>query len=372
MSKPLRVGIISANWGAHAHLPAWRSLEGVEVTAICTSRPETAQAAAETYGIARAFHSYQQMAADPDIDIIDCGTRPPLREQMVEAALSHGKHVYNGIPFATSLAAARKMLASQQAAGKVGAVDAFMQAVPALVRLREMIDEGVLGEIHGFRVTIEMPLFTAARVNVPDYLWFAEAANGASAMRNNGAHALHLLVWLFGPVEAIVANQSLRLAHWATEHRTVETQVPDTAFAILRFADGLTGQLASVWSMVAGPGFRIDVWGRDGRLVAHAPIFPQSFDTELFLSKPGQLGERTERRVDIPARLKSLPGSTADADALLPGVFPMASIFSSMRAAIAGDGRAAPDFVQAVHVQEIIEAANISSKEERWIAVSDL
>ena len=42
----LKVGIISANWGAMAHLPAWRSLPGVEVTSICTSRQETAEAAA--------------------------------------------------------------------------------------------------------------------------------------------------------------------------------------------------------------------------------------------------------------------------------------------------------------------------------------
>ena len=47
----LRVGIISANWGTFAHLPAWRSIPGVEVVAICTSRRETAEAAAKKHGI---------------------------------------------------------------------------------------------------------------------------------------------------------------------------------------------------------------------------------------------------------------------------------------------------------------------------------
>ena len=42
----LRVGIISAAWGTFAHLPAWRAVPGVEVTAVCTSRQETAEAAA--------------------------------------------------------------------------------------------------------------------------------------------------------------------------------------------------------------------------------------------------------------------------------------------------------------------------------------
>ena len=38
MPQPLKVGIISGAWGAYAHLPAWRSLDDVEVVAICTSR----------------------------------------------------------------------------------------------------------------------------------------------------------------------------------------------------------------------------------------------------------------------------------------------------------------------------------------------
>src|SRR3546814_3701177 len=86
-NSPLRVGIISAAWGARAHLPAWRSLDGIEVTAICTSRPETAAKAAADFDVARAFHDFRAMAADPEIDIVDCGTRPPLRHAMVMAAL---------------------------------------------------------------------------------------------------------------------------------------------------------------------------------------------------------------------------------------------------------------------------------------------
>jgi hypothetical protein len=51
MAKPngarLKVGIISANWGVQAHLPAWRALsDDVEVAAICTAHQDTAEAAA--------------------------------------------------------------------------------------------------------------------------------------------------------------------------------------------------------------------------------------------------------------------------------------------------------------------------------------
>ena len=115
MAKPsigqdkLRVGIISANWGVTAHLPAWRAVDGVAVVAICTAHEETARTAAAANGIDKPYWDFRAMAADPDIDLIDCGTRPDLREQMVAAALQAGKHVYNGVPFATGLEGARTL-----------------------------------------------------------------------------------------------------------------------------------------------------------------------------------------------------------------------------------------------------------------------
>jgi predicted dehydrogenase len=116
----LRVGIISAAWGGFAHLPAWRAVPGVEVTAICTSRQETAEAAATRLGIQRPFWDALAMCADPDIDIIDCGTRPSVRKPMVLAALASGKHVYNASPHAPDWASAKEIDAAWTKSGSVG------------------------------------------------------------------------------------------------------------------------------------------------------------------------------------------------------------------------------------------------------------
>src|ERR1700730_4959921 len=118
----LKVGIISANWGAFAHLPAWRSVPGLEVVAICTSRQETAEAAAKKLGIERPYWDAEKMAADPAIDILDCGTRPSIRHAMVLAALRNRKHVYNGIPFAADVDRARELHRAWKASGSVAIV----------------------------------------------------------------------------------------------------------------------------------------------------------------------------------------------------------------------------------------------------------
>jgi predicted dehydrogenase len=370
MSAPLRVGIISAAWGARAHLPAWRSLDGIEVTAICTSRPETAAKAAEEFGVARAFHDFREMAADPDIDIVDCGTRPPLRYAMVMAALGAGKHVYNGIPFAKDLADARAMVGAWQKAGTVAVVDAFMQAVPAIVQMKRMIDEGWIGEIFGADIAFEAPLFSAAQTNVPSYAWFADPANGASAGRNLGSHMLHLLVHFFGPVTSVASDQSLALTEWPVDGIVIHPEVPDRASTLLRHASGLPTRMEANWAKIGGEGFRFSVWGSAGRLEARAPVFPMAHDTKLFGTNNPALGTSRMDEIELRAEYLKVPRCRAVADRPETGLLALASIFAAMRDAIDGKGTAAPDFAQALHVHHVVEASVQAAAERRWIDLS--
>src|SRR3546814_17401393 len=110
---------------------------------------------------------------------------------MVMAALAAVKQGYNGIPFAKDLADARAMAAAGRSAGTVAVVDAFMQAVPAIVQMKAMIDAGWIGEVFGADVAFEVPLFSAAQTNVPGYVWFADPANGARERKSTRLNYSH-------------------------------------------------------------------------------------------------------------------------------------------------------------------------------------
>ena len=71
MTEKLRVGIVGADakgqgWAPLAHFPALRALPEFEIGALCTTREETARAAAERYGVPRAYHDYREMFASPE------------------------------------------------------------------------------------------------------------------------------------------------------------------------------------------------------------------------------------------------------------------------------------------------------------------
>ena len=87
--EKIRIGIIGANarygWSMRAHLPALLALPEFELTAVCTSRPETAAESAKAYGAKMAFHDYHEMVSHPDIDLVSVSVRVPLHHDMLMA-----------------------------------------------------------------------------------------------------------------------------------------------------------------------------------------------------------------------------------------------------------------------------------------------
>lgn len=369
----LKVGIISANWGIHAHLPAWRTLgDDVEVTAICTAHKETAEAAARDHKIERAFWDYRTMCADPDLDIIDCGTRPSLRYDMVMTALAHDKHVYNGIPFAVDLARARDMLKLQRARKKVGVVDAFIQAIPAVARMKELIEEGFLGELYFVTSHFNQQLFNQPSARFP-YNWFADQANGASALRNLGSHMLHPIVHLFGEVEEVVGHADICRKEWSFDDgSTIRPQIVDTAVALLHFRKGGMGQITTSWVAADAPGWRLEAYGSRGRLLAEGPSFPLPSTTRLYAGAAGASYTPVAEEVVIPERLGTVPGATLTADAYRSAMMPMSRVFADMVQAIRKGGDGAPSFAQAFHVQQIVEGIYRSLDTRSWIDLRDV
>jgi predicted dehydrogenase len=367
--QKVRIGIISANWGLSAHLPAWRAVPGVEAVAICTAHQETAEAAARKANIPKAYWDYKKLAQDPEIDLMDCGTRPNLRYDMVMTSLKAGKHVYNGIPFTDSLKHAKDMYEAYLQSGKVAAVDAYSQYIPAHMLMKEMIEEGALGQLYSLTCHLLLDLFTHPSAGF-GYKWFWDRRYGASALRNLGSHALNMLVHLFGEIEEVVGQDELYLKEWKFDDGSViRPQIEDTSTVLLRFRNGGMGTVHVAWSACAASGWLIEAYGSKGRLAVTSPGMPMSRTTKLYAAKVGQ--NQTEE-VQIPDRLKRRPGISLDADTAPSQHYPMALLFQDMVRAIHTGGEAAPSFTQGFHVHQAIEAVRKSIENRSWVKVGSL
>ena len=103
-TEKIRVGIIGASmrngWGRDAHIPALNALPEFEITAVSTSRQETADETAKHFGIPHAFADPCKMVQHPDVDLVSICVRVPFHNQLGMAALNAGRHLYYEWPLA--------------------------------------------------------------------------------------------------------------------------------------------------------------------------------------------------------------------------------------------------------------------------------
>ncbi|QTH22612.1 Gfo/Idh/MocA family oxidoreductase [Rhizorhabdus wittichii] len=383
MAKPLKVGIISANWSLKVHGAAWRRIEGVEVAAICTSRRETAEKAAADFDIPKAYWNHEEMSADPDLDIIDVGTRPSFRFPMVMAALRNGKHVYDALPFATSVADADAMRDAQKAAGVVGVVDAQFRWSPPAQQMKAMIDAGYIGKPLGFHVQLFLPLivendkpycYSAWSGNTDPYYWLAEKSSGGSGWRNFATHSLLFLTHLIGPVEEATGLLATGVPEWFLPNGDVlRPETHDLGTATLRMANGAIGSLQAGWCVPDTEGWRVEVWGDRGRLLLSDSSFGNLLSARLYAGDARLMpyGERACAEVEIDPAFYTVPGTTGGETGPRPFVA-MDWMFANMAAAIRSGGEGSPSFTEAAAVHRVVEAVERADAERRWIRMDEM
>src|SRR5205814_8196349 len=158
MADKIRLGLIGASvagtWSARSHLPALQASSEVELTAVCTTRPESAEAARQAWGARLAFDDWRKMIASPEIDAVAVVVRVPSHYAPAKAALEAGKHVYCEWPLGRTTAEAVELASLAEAKGLVTAVGLQARVNPAVMYLKEQIAAGYVGEIMAVQVSM--------------------------------------------------------------------------------------------------------------------------------------------------------------------------------------------------------------------------
>ncbi len=152
MSKRIRVGIIGANpdrgWAAQAHIPALRSLpDYFEITALSTSRRESAEAASTRFGVPRAFDNTQDLVNRADVDVVAITVKVPHHFELATAALTAGKAVYCEWPLGNGLQEAQTLAALAKKQGILAVAGLQARAAPSVVCVRDLVRQGYVGEV---------------------------------------------------------------------------------------------------------------------------------------------------------------------------------------------------------------------------------
>src|SRR5919202_3819958 len=157
MAHKIRLGFVGANvranWASQSHFPALLASPDVELTAVCTTRPESAEEAREAFGAKLAFHDYREMVASPEIDAVAVVVRVPSHYDPTRAAIEAGKHVYTEWPLGRTTTEAEELAALARSQGVQALVGLQARVSPTLMYMREQIASGYVGEVLSCHVT---------------------------------------------------------------------------------------------------------------------------------------------------------------------------------------------------------------------------
>jgi hypothetical protein len=199
-TEEIRVGIIGASmsngWGRDAHLPALSALPEFEITAVSTSRQETADETARHFGIPLAFADPYKMVQHPDVDLVSICVRVPFHHQLGMAALNAGKHLYCEWPLAATTEQAQQMHDLAVRNGVHHMVGLQARGSREFNRVRDLVAEGYVGKVLSCTMIITTPTWGTEFTR--DWAYMADRSNGNTLMTSSGGHSIDALCFCLG------------------------------------------------------------------------------------------------------------------------------------------------------------------------------
>jgi len=265
----VRWGVLSTANINRKVIPATQAAERCEVLAIGSRDRERAEAAASEFGIARAYGSYEEVLADPDVDAVYNPLPNDLHEGWTIAAARAGKHVLCEKPLAMTAAEAERMVDACEAEG-VLLMEAFMYRLhPTWRTVRETVASGRIGELRA--VQSWFSYFNDDPTNIRN---IPEAGGGA--LFDIGCYSVNLSRMLFAAEPVGVQARVVR---------DPEMGIDVITSGILDFPDGVT---TTKFTRNAEPNQRVHVYGTEGRISTEIPFnIPPDRPTRVFVAAGG-------------------------------------------------------------------------------------
>ena len=365
MADQIRLGFVGANvnstWASQSHFPALLASPDVEFTAVCTTRPESAEEARQAFGAKLAFHDFRTMAASPEIDAVAVVVRVPSHYEPTKAALAAGKHVLTEWPLGRNTAEAEELAALARAQGVQTAVGLQSRVSPALLYVRELIADGYVGEVLSCHVTT---MRDGALERPSDRTWQRDVSLGANTLTIANGHVIDALRFVLGNFQRVASTVTTQASQWyePDTQRFVEVTSPDNVRVSGQLERGAAASVhvgAVPW---AGSGYRMEIYGREGTLVVTGSVSSQRGE---MLRVQGAQASHQLQDLSIPQRFVYVPDDFPKGDP-----FNIGQLYTLFAEAIRSGESRVPTFDDAVELHRFIDTIREASETGRELAVS--
>jgi predicted dehydrogenase len=353
----LRVGLIGAGgrWGPWAHVPALQQLPETELYAVCTAHADTAQAAAQKFGVERAYGDVRALCADPRVEAALVAVRVPAHYELARAALEAGKHVYCEWPLGANTREAEELAALARARKLRTMVGLQRRASPAYLYLRELVREGYVGRVLAVSMT-QMGSGVLARTS--DRTWQRDAKLGANPFTITFGHAIDAVCMVVGELAEVSAVVSTQVPQWfeTDTGRTVDTTAPDNILVQGRLQGGAVISAYLGVQPFLGSGYRFEIYGREGTLMMIGG--GEAGQEEQRRIVGGRKDDKALQELPVPERLKTVPETVRK----VGRAYDVGQMWVNFAKAIRSGAAVEPDFDHGVRRHRLLDAISRASE----------
>ncbi|HWA29223.1 MAG TPA: Gfo/Idh/MocA family oxidoreductase [Lacunisphaera sp.] len=294
MSSPLGFAIVGTGMIAGYHAQAIAQTPGARLVGVVSRSPEKGPAFAAKHGIPVVTATVEEMAARPDVQIINVTTPSGAHLEPSLLAIQAGKHVVIEKPVETTPARCDQIIAAaDQAEVKIAAIFQGRFGAGAQ-KVKAALDAGRLGRL------VLASAFVKWHRTVEYYKTQWKGTwdlDGGGALMNQAIHGVDLLQWFAGlPVE--VNGQFTRRVHTGI-------QADDTTVATLRFPDGALGTIEASTALWPGWSRRLEICGEHGSICLEDDHIAR---WDFRQAEPGDDAIRNAKRDDALGSGAGVPG----------------------------------------------------------------
>ncbi|HYW49733.1 MAG TPA: Gfo/Idh/MocA family oxidoreductase [Gemmatimonadaceae bacterium] len=372
MTKPrggkVRVGVLGAGaWAKFAHIPGYKRDTRCELVAIADPVIERAQEFADEFVIPSVYGSHAELIAREDIDLVDVCTPSATHFDLSWAALEAGKHVLCEKPVAYDYTETLRAAAFAKSKGLKTKLGFTFRYSPAMRYMKELIDEGFIGTpfiFNGYEQNSQWldPQNPLRQVDVDA----DQSIIQVSSLEGYGAPIMDIGHLFMGSrFEQVVGT----MRNFIPERMVRQTgtmmrmNIDDGDIFIGEFANGAIGSIQTSFVTVGNyPGIEARVYGSKGALICR--LVEENGICETL--KAASADQVEFRELDIPERFYPPGGNREES---WRSLF-YANLVSSFITEILSDGpENEGSFVDGAHVQELINAVELSFRQRRWVSI---
>ena len=367
-SGKVRVGVLGAGaWAKFAHIPGYKRDPRCELVAIADPILERAQEFAAEFNIPSVYGSHAELIAREDIDLVDVCTPSATHFDLSWAALEAGKHVLCEKPVAYDYTETLRASAFAKSKGLKTKLGFTFRYAPSMRYMKELIDQGFIGTpfiFNGYEQNSQWldPQNPLRQVDVEA----DQSIIQVSSLEGYGAPIMDIGHLFMGSrFEQVVGT----MRNFIPERMVRQTgtmmrmNIDDGDIFIGEFANGAIGSIQTSFVTVGNyPGIEARVYGSKGALICR--LVEENGICETL--KAASADQVEFRELEIPERFYPPGGNREES---WRSLF-YANLVSSFISEIISDGpENEGNFDDGAHVQELINAVELSFRQRKWINI---